>query len=79
VVLHYLRRRALRLLPAYAATNLLIAVGLGSAPHAAPFRALAFSNCPSGLWRNALFITHTDVSQACGEPAHVVWLLFVTF
>ena len=72
VVLRYWQRRALRLLPAYAATNLPIAVGLGSAPHAAPFRNFAFGNCPAGLWRNALFINNNDVTQACGEPARGV-------
>lgn len=76
VVLSYWRRRALRLLPAFAATNLLMLVGLGpSSLEGLPLEAqlgrrFAFGSCPAGIWRNALFLTNLDFSKACGKRLH---------
>ncbi|KAL4457909.1 hypothetical protein ABPG75_012774 [Micractinium tetrahymenae] len=69
VVLRYWRKRAARLLPAYAAANLLVLVALGPrkglAPEQAVARDFAFAQCPAGLWRNALFLTNWDFTQGC--------------
>lgn len=72
-VLRYWRRRAVRLLPAYGAANLLSLVALGPregmAAEQVIARDFAFGNCPAGMWRNALLITNWDFTKGCGEPA----------
>lgn len=72
-LLRYWRGRAARLIPAYAATNLLALVALGPRDGLAPEQAIArnfcFADCPASLWRNVLFITNWDFTQACGESA----------
>lgn len=71
VVLRYWRRRAARILPAYAAANLLVLLALAPAAglplEQAVARAYNYGQCPGGLWRNALFITNQDPSKGCGE------------
>ena len=71
VVARYWRRRALRLLPAYAVVNLLALLALGPhegvSPEVALARSFAFPNCRTGLWRNALYITNFNVHEGCGE------------
>jgi len=79
VVLSYWRRRALRLLPAFAAANLLMAVGLGpSSLEGLPqevqlTRGFAFGSCPASIWRNLLFLTNLDFSQSCGKCLRWQW------
>lgn len=72
VVCRYWRRRALRLLPAYLATNLVLLLGLPAADparhEAALARSIFMGNCPGGLWRNLAFTSNQDFGQACGEP-----------
>jgi hypothetical protein len=81
VVLSYWRKRALRLLPAYLATNLLflLAVGpLGSAelsPEAALARDFSTATCPRGIGRNLLFLTNFNLDMhvgGCGESARLL-------
>lgn len=70
VVQQYWRRRALRLLPAYLATNLVLLAALppaSSAPEAALAHAIFMGNCPAGLWRNLSFLINFNSPQACGE------------
>ena len=72
VLLAYWRRRAWRIVPAYAVANLLAAVALGPAEvtwEAAAARWLHFYHCPRTLWANALFLQNWLGNQACGEPA----------
>ncbi|KAL4440480.1 hypothetical protein ABPG75_003481 [Micractinium tetrahymenae] len=79
VVLAYWRGRARRILPAFAAINALIAALLPDAERPLPAaaaigHAFNFDNCPSALWRNALFITNLDFTKACGAD---LWTLAV--
>ena len=72
LVLAYWGRRARRILPAYAATNLLVATALGPPglrPHeAAVSRWMVFYHCPANLWANGTFLQNALLgSQACGE------------
>lgn len=70
VVRQYWRRRALRVLPAYLATNLVLLAALppaSPAPEAALARAIFMGNCPAGLWRNLAFLINFNNAQACGE------------
>lgn len=67
----YWRRRSLRVLPAYLATNavLLLALPLASpeAPEAALARSIFVGRCPAGIWRNLTFTSNCDFGNACGE------------
>jgi peptidoglycan/LPS O-acetylase OafA/YrhL len=67
-VLRYWRRRALRLLPAYLATNLVLLAAQPAtpAPEAALARTIFMGNCPAGLWRNLAFLVNFRNDQACG-------------
>lgn len=78
VVLRYYARRARRIVPAYAAANLLILLleagarhaqqnGRGLSPLASAAKNFCFAQCPQGLWANALFVTHLLGRQGCGE------------
>jgi peptidoglycan/LPS O-acetylase OafA/YrhL len=80
VLLAYWRRRAWRIVPAYAVANLLAAVALGPAEvarEAAAARWLHFYHCPRTLWVNALFVQNWLGNQACGKPAGIA-VLFCT-
>lgn len=71
VVLSYWRKRALRLLPAYAALNLIIlAGGLGPSadlsPEAMAARYFSHRSCPRGLWWNLAFLTNMGIEDGCG-------------
>lgn len=74
VVLTYWRKRALRIVPAYAVANLL-ALALfrptsGEVPSlAGQARSLKYSGCPASLWANALFLTNSlSTPETCGAP-----------
>ena len=75
VVRAYWRRRAARILPAYAAANLLMLAAFAPAgrrsgalaPDLARAAHLCFANCPRGLVHNALLRTNTlSVQETCG-------------
>ena len=68
----YWRRRAARILPAYAATLALLALALPPRAPAPPLeqaaaRALAFGHCPAGWWWAALLASNLDAGRSCGE------------
>jgi hypothetical protein len=71
VVLRYLRQRALRLLPSYAATVMLAILAIGPAevpPEVAIARGFSFGQCPTGLWANMAFLSNFKGLGACGKP-----------
>lgn len=72
VVACYWRRRALRILPAYALANVAAAVALGPADaprEAAAARWIHFYHCPRNVWANFLLIQNFLGNKACGEHA----------
>ncbi|EFN54651.1 hypothetical protein CHLNCDRAFT_52968 [Chlorella variabilis] len=71
VVLKYWRRRALRILPAYAVANLLALVMFWPTRQLPPLgsqaRDVSYGRCPHALWANVFFVTNRlSLPQTCG-------------